>query len=217
MIWEWICILDEITGILEDQEQRLISKKLSLRRKVSTPSLEEQIVRQEMKNWRHFSALFATTNHGELSQVNHYRSLSSWQKTICALDFENFSAAGEKTLCNIYRSVEKENSPPDEEMVEGRGRMLRPATTRIRPEFRLRNQTKQTQCDKIKAKPTLRCHLKIVCSRILLNCPRHLSRTEVPLHCTSNSSSVSDKLCKRPCFASCAVQPKGKIIIFRLP
>merc|ERR550532_1550289 len=92
---------------------------------------------------------------------------------------------------NEPRSVEKENSAPDEEMVEGRGRMLRPATTRIRPEFRLRNQTKQTQCDKIKAKPTLRCHLKIVCSRILLNCPRHLSRTEVPLHCSSNSSSVA--------------------------
>ena len=35
-------------------------------RKVSTPSLEEQIVRQEMKNWQeHFSPPFATTNHGE--------------------------------------------------------------------------------------------------------------------------------------------------------
>jgi len=32
--------------------------------KVSTPSLEEQIVRQEMKNWQeHFSPPFATTNH----------------------------------------------------------------------------------------------------------------------------------------------------------
>ena len=120
------------------------------------------------------------------------------------MDLANFSPSGgfQENLWNIYRSVEKENSPPDEEMVEGWGRMLRPATTRIRPEFRLRNQTKGTQCDiEIKAKPTLRCNLKIVCSRILLNCPRHLCQTKVPLHC-SRSSTMSDKLCKRPCFAS---------------
>ena len=155
----------------------------------------------------------------ESSQSNQHQKHYRLTESNLCIGFSklSLSAAHRKTLCNICRSVEKENSPPDEEMVEGRGRMLLPATTRIRPEFRLRNQTKRTQCDKIKAKPTLRCHLKIVCSRILLNCPRHLSRTEVPLHCTSNSSSVSDKLCKRPCFASCAVQPKGKIIIFRLP
>ena len=40
----------------------------------------------------------------------------------------------------------------------------------------------------IKAKPTLRCNLKIVCSRILLNCPRHLCQTEVPLHCSSSTT-----------------------------
>jgi len=61
---------------------------------------------------------------------------------------------------------ERKFTAPDEEMVEGWGRVLSPATARIRPEFRfLRNQTKRTQkCDKIKAKATLRCNLKIVCS-----------------------------------------------------
>ena len=74
--------------------------------------------------------------------------------------FANFSlsAAFKKTYWNIYRSVEKENSPPDEENGwTGWGRMLHPATTtRIWPEFRLRNDhTKGTQCD-MKSKPNLR-------------------------------------------------------------
>ena len=51
------------------------------------------------------------------------KSQLSWKETICALDFANFSLGGSiENLYNIYRSVEKENSPPDEEMVEGWGR-----------------------------------------------------------------------------------------------
>ena len=64
-----------------------------------------------MKNWRHFSAPFATTNHGEFSsQVNQTRSKLLIERK--RLDLENFSlsATRKKTWCNIYRSVEKENS-----------------------------------------------------------------------------------------------------------
>jgi len=140
-------------------------------RKVSTPSLEEEI------------------SYGKRWRIGDTFQPPLLQRTM---------------ICR-----ERKFTAPDEEMLEGWGRVPSPATARIRPEFRfLRNQTKRTQkCDKIKAKPTLRCNLKIVCSKILLNCSRHLSPTEAPPHCSSRSS-VSDKLCKRPCFASCcSVQP----------
>ena len=109
------------------------------------------------------------------------------ENNLCiGFSFANFSlsTAFKKTYWNIYRSVEKENSPPDEENGwTGWGRMLHPATTtRIRPVIW------NPMWYEIKAKPTLRCNLKIVCSRILLNCPRHLCQTEVPLHCSSSTT-----------------------------
>ena len=225
MIWEWICILDEITGILDLGPRAKIDFKDTFHPQESFNSIPWRADR--MARDEELETLFSPICYNEPWWVKSIKSapeaLSESQFLADRKQFLHWisktfslSTAQRKTLCNIYRSVEKENSPPDEEMVEGLGRMLCPATTRIRPEFRLRNQTKRTQCDKIKAKPTLRCHLKIVCSRFLLNCPRHLSRIEVPLHCSSRSS-VSDELCKRPCFASCSVQPKGKMIIFRLP
>ena len=58
--------LENITGIEFRAVLQTTFKIISFCRNVSTPSLEEQIVRQEMKNWQeHFSPPFATTNHGE--------------------------------------------------------------------------------------------------------------------------------------------------------
>ena len=109
-------------------------------------------------------------------------------------------------LVQYCRSVEKENSRPD---VNGWRRGTRdntapPKNPRIRPQPCLRIQItpKGTQCDKIKAKPTLR-NIEIVCSRILLNCLKHLCVRRSKYLCALQHHRVSNKLCKRPCFASC--------------